>query len=642
MHASAWHYTLAPMGNSPARSAVDVGSVIADTYTIEALIGRGGMGAVFLASHRRLPGKKVAIKILHAELTDDEVVARFRREAMIASQLNHPNIVDVTDFNVTPDGTPYLILEYLHGESLGARIKLGPMPLEQVMSIIRQVGSAVAAANREGIVHRDLKPHNIFLVPKEVDGRLIEIAKVLDFGISKIRGSQTVKTQESTLLGTPQYMAPEQATGQHAIVDERTDVFALGAIVYEMLSGEPAFSGANIPEVVFKVVYEEPTPLASRVPGLPPAITAAVVRAMAKDRDARFPSVGAFVEALTGQPLLQLRAGSLAPPEVGFAAGSRHRSTGHDAFAQTMGSVDQSSSAAAAFPIGTVNPDGQTVDIPPPRDNVPTVAALPQKRPQAQPQRQPQPQPQPQAQPQPQPRRRTALIAGLALACAAAAATVVVTRLMRSPAEPSQPPVAQGGPGSGSGSGSAAVTDASIAAPPQVAIAPPIVPPVAPPVSPASTPDAGLPPPPPPDAGPPPPRRDAGTPRRDAGTPRHDAAVPTVPTVPAVAVPTVRPPPPDPKGGSEDEAVTKNLGDAESALSSGQYDRAERFANSVISSPDASARQRARAHLVRGTVKCTQQHDQEGAIIDFRNLGGFSALQTRLIATCKRAGIELQ
>src|SRR5262249_614404 len=144
---------------------------------------------------------KVAIKLLHAELQDDEIVARFRREALIASQLNHPNIVDVTDFNVTPDGTPYLVLEYLQGESLAQRLKLGPLPLDQVLSIIRQVGSAVAAANREGIVHRDLKPQNIFLVPKEVDGRVIEIAKVLDFGISKIRGSQTVKTQESTLLG---------------------------------------------------------------------------------------------------------------------------------------------------------------------------------------------------------------------------------------------------------------------------------------------------------------------------------------------------------------------------------------------------------------------------------------------------------
>ncbi|HEU4613662.1 MAG TPA: serine/threonine-protein kinase, partial [Kofleriaceae bacterium] len=267
------------MQNSPARSGIDVGSVIADTYTIEALIGRGGMGAVFMASHKRLPGKQVAIKVLHAEMSGEEVLARFKREAEIASRLGHPNIVQVHDFNLMPDGTPYLVLEYLHGESLAQRLKQGPLSLEHAMSIVRQVGSALAAAHREGIVHRDLKPQNIFLVPTEVDGRIVEIAKVLDFGISKIRGSTTVKTQDSALLGTPQYMAPEQATGQHSSVDERTDVFALGAIVYEMLSGQPAFSGETIPEVVFKVVYEQPVPLAERVPGLPPAVTAAVQRA---------------------------------------------------------------------------------------------------------------------------------------------------------------------------------------------------------------------------------------------------------------------------------------------------------------------------------------------------------------------------
>src|SRR5690606_32082309 len=149
------------MQHSPARSSIDVGSVIADTYWIEALIGRGGMGAVFLASHARLPGKKVAIKLLHAEMHDPEVLARFRREAEIASRLGHPNIVAVHDFNVTPDGTPYLVLEYLHGETLAQRLAPGPLPLEQVLSIVRQVGSALAAAHREGIVHRDLKPQNI-------------------------------------------------------------------------------------------------------------------------------------------------------------------------------------------------------------------------------------------------------------------------------------------------------------------------------------------------------------------------------------------------------------------------------------------------------------------------------------------------
>ncbi len=325
------------MANSPARSVIDVGSVIADTYKIEALIGRGGMGAVFVASHARLPGKKVAIKLLHTEIHDGDVMARFRREAEIASRLGHPNIVAVHDFNIMPDGTPYLVLEYLEGQTLAQKIKDGPIPLDQVLSIVRQIGSALAAAHREGIVHRDLKPQNIFLIPTDVDGRIMEVAKVLDFGISKIVGSQTVKTLEHTLLGTPQYMAPEQATGQHDSVDQRTDVFALGAIVYEMLNGHPAFSGASIPEVVFKVVYEQPAPMSATVPT---TIADAVKQAMSKPADDRYPSVNGFVEALTGMPLTNLRPSMSQMPEVvGFATGSK-RVSNQDALANTMGSGD--------------------------------------------------------------------------------------------------------------------------------------------------------------------------------------------------------------------------------------------------------------------------------------------------------------
>ena len=323
------------MQNSPARSTLDVGAVVAGTYEIEALIGRGGMGAVFLASHLRLPNKKVAIKVLHPEMTDDELVARFKREAEIASRLGHPNIVEVHDVNELPDGTPYIVMEYLEGETLARRLKNGPLSLDATLSIVRQIGSALAVAHREGIVHRDLKPQNVFLVPTELEGHTGEIAKVLDFGISKIRGSQTVVTQEAALLGTPQYMAPEQAKGEHALVDERTDVFALGAIVYEMLGGKPAFAGGSIPEVVFKVVYEEPAPLDV---GAPATIVAAIARAMAKPADARFATVGAFAEALTGEPLALPRAsGGHAVIDAGSPS-SRARSTGAEAFAQTVGS----------------------------------------------------------------------------------------------------------------------------------------------------------------------------------------------------------------------------------------------------------------------------------------------------------------
>ena len=286
------------MPNSPARSTLEVGSVIADTYTLEQLIGRGGMGAVFLASHVRLPGKQVAIKVLHASATDAESIARFRHEAEIASRLNHPNIVQVHDYNTLPDGTPYLVLEYLIGETLAARLARGPIALEHALSIMREVGSALAAAHRNGVIHRDLKPQNIFLVRTEIDGRTVEVAKVLDFGISKMRSSQTVKTQEAALLGTPQYMSPEQAIGQHTKVDERTDVFALGSILYEMLAGHPAFSGGSIPEVVFKVVYEQPLPIADEAPTLPRAVTSAIETGDVEDggrsvRDGRWVRRGA-------------------------------------------------------------------------------------------------------------------------------------------------------------------------------------------------------------------------------------------------------------------------------------------------------------------------------------------------------------
>jgi serine/threonine protein kinase len=288
-------------------NALAVGSIVGDTYQVSRLLGRGGMGSVWEANHLRLPGKRVAIKVLHSDVaTDQEALARFRREAEIASRLGHPNIVEVHDFNTLPGGQPYLVLELLVGESLDARIRRGPMPAEQAIRIAAQIAAGLSAAHRAEVVHRDLKPQNVFLVARddEVGGELV---KVLDFGISKIRGSQTVKTQDSTILGTPQYMAPEQATGNHASVDQRTDVFALGAIVFEMLTGGPAFNGQNIPEVVFKVVYQPAPPLAPLAPEAPPRVVRAVERALAKNQDERFPDVASFVEEMAGATISTLR-----------------------------------------------------------------------------------------------------------------------------------------------------------------------------------------------------------------------------------------------------------------------------------------------------------------------------------------------
>ncbi len=290
------------------RDVLDVGAVLGETYRIQALIGRGGMGAVWAAEHLRLPGKHVAVKVLlDAAAGGEEMLQRFRREAEIASRLGHPNIVEVLDFNTLPTGQPYIVLEFLQGETLAARLASGRLQLEEALAITRQIGSALQAAHRAGVVHRDLKPDNVFLCTPEED--VPTRVKVLDFGISKIRGSQSLRTQDAILMGTPQYMSPEQATGRNTTVDARTDVFAVGAIVYEMLGGQPAFAGGSLAEVVYRVVHGEPTPLRELAPALPDNVLSAVERALQKDPAARPQDIGAFILELTGRPLHSFHTG---------------------------------------------------------------------------------------------------------------------------------------------------------------------------------------------------------------------------------------------------------------------------------------------------------------------------------------------
>jgi serine/threonine-protein kinase len=652
------------MANSPARATVDVGSVIAETYTIEALLGRGGMGAVFLASHKRLAGKHVAIKILHTEIEDVEVVARFKREAEIAARLNHPNIVGVIDYNVAPDGMPYLVLDYLEGETLAQRIARGPMALDQVMSIVRQVGSALAAAHRAGIVHRDLKPQNVFLVPTEVDGREVEIAKVLDFGISKIRGSQTVKTQDSTLLGTPQYMAPEQAMGQHANIDERTDVFALGAIVYEMLCGQPAFSGSSIPEVVFKVVYETSPPLGPLAPSASPAIVAAVARAMAKPSDDRFPTVTAFVEAVTGQPLTVTRGQAPVPAAADSPSAARRVATG-EAFAHTMGSGDFGGSPvnpmlATMAPLDTGSASaapgllqdasrtagGAAPGLPQDPARRPVVAAAPtidlHTGPGAKP---------------PRPRRRSAgMVAAIALAGAAVAAGAVYVAMRgRAPSsaevrvginDPVRP--ATGAPGSDK-TAEPKTADPKAADPkaadpkaadPKAADPKAADPKAADPK--AADPKAADPKAADPKAGDP----KAADPKAadpKAGDPKAARKLEPKPELRAHGKPDPKLAAPhaagQPESASEGDSDARDrLKEAGAALDQHDYDLAERLANSVINSP-AGPKQRATARLIHGSVQCIARNDQEAAQIDLRNLEAFHALKLRLLNVCRSHGV---
>jgi serine/threonine-protein kinase len=285
-------------------SPIVVGSIVADTYRITSQLGVGGMGSVFSAEHLRLPGKRVAIKVLHNALASGEILLRFRREAEIASRIGHPNIVEVLDFNTLPGGEPFLVMELLSGESLAARLRRGRLAERTALDIARQIGSALDAAHRMDVVHRDLKPDNIFLCPRDVDGELRDHVKVLDFGISKIRNSATVLTADAAIMGTPYYMSPEQASGKNQDIDGRTDIFALGAIVFEMLTGATAFPGESVPAVIFQVVFQPHPALLTLAPSVSPKVVAAVDRALAKNPAERFATMAAFVEALTGRPLM--------------------------------------------------------------------------------------------------------------------------------------------------------------------------------------------------------------------------------------------------------------------------------------------------------------------------------------------------
>jgi len=279
------------------QAALAPGTLLGATYRVQRLIGRGGMGEVYEAAHSRLSGR-YAIKVLSAAAGEAEhILLRFRREAEVTSGLRHPNIVNVIDYNTTSDGRPYLVMEYLDGRELTAEIqRSAPMPVARVLDLVGQIASALTAAHTHNIVHRDLKPQNLFLVP--VAGEEREIVKVVDFGISKVREATTQLTEDTAIMGTPQYMAPEQAQGRLTEIDQRTDQFALAAIAYEMLTGRSAFRGGTVPALLYQVVHEQPEPLRAFNPEVTPALEAVIFRALAKRRDDRFPSVRDFATEL--------------------------------------------------------------------------------------------------------------------------------------------------------------------------------------------------------------------------------------------------------------------------------------------------------------------------------------------------------
>jgi serine/threonine protein kinase len=286
----------ATVNGTDVRASDLVGTTLEGAYRITRPIGQGGMSAVYEAVQLRL-NKRIAVKVMARELAlNEEALARFHREAEITSHLGHPHLVSVMDFGMAPTGQPYLVMEYLEGTDLAHRIHdIGRLPIAAAVHITKQVASALAAAHEQGVVHRDLKPANVFLValPGEPD-----FVKILDFGISKVRAARTQLTQASTIIGTPDYMSPEQATGLLDEIDHRTDQWALACMVWEMLSGRPPFAGDDVSAVFYQVIHLDPQPLGKRAPDLPPAVEAVLRRALSKSMTDRYSSMRDFAQAL--------------------------------------------------------------------------------------------------------------------------------------------------------------------------------------------------------------------------------------------------------------------------------------------------------------------------------------------------------
>lgn len=276
-----------------------VGQTLAEKYLIEQLIKRGGMGAVYRGKHV-LMDKTVAIKVLRPSLAgDDAIVARFSREAKAASRISHPHAVSVTDFGEAENGVVFLVMEYLDGRTLKDIIRNeGPMPMDRAAEITRQVSGALDAAHQQGVVHRDLKSDNIML--SQTNGG--DWAKVLDFGIAKIQQLEGVRDHDITapnlVIGTPQYMSPEQCS-QTSPIDARSDLYSLGIIIYEMLSGKVPFTGESPTVIMMKQVQDPPPSILDARPDLPVSVDKLIKRALAKQPGDRFQTAGELSQALT-------------------------------------------------------------------------------------------------------------------------------------------------------------------------------------------------------------------------------------------------------------------------------------------------------------------------------------------------------
>ncbi len=291
---------MAEAEESEQRSSLDglVGSVVAEKYRIDRLIGRGGMGAVFQATNLTI-GKRVALKFLDRDATRDrDAFERFQREARAASVVESAHIVQLFDSGTAEDGRPFLVMELLAGEDLRSRLKREQkLPVELAVGVLKQILRALVRAHAAGIVHRDLKPDNVFLCERD-DGALF--VKIVDFGISKLTAASTVDTltRRGTVLGTAYYMSPEQAQA-FSDVDGRTDLFSAGAILFESLSGRPPHTGPTYESVLVAICTKDAPDLRELEPAVPEELAQIVARALSREREQRFQRAEEFLAALT-------------------------------------------------------------------------------------------------------------------------------------------------------------------------------------------------------------------------------------------------------------------------------------------------------------------------------------------------------
>jgi serine/threonine-protein kinase len=276
-----------------------IGLVLSERYRIVRKVGEGGMGAVYQAEHALIE-KRLALKVLFPELTRrTDLVARFLQEAKSASRIGHENVIDISDFGQSPEGLVYIAMEYLDGQDLGYVMKdSGPLPWARARPILMQIAKALRAAHEHGIIHRDMKPENVFLIQR--DGRP-DFVKVLDFGIAKSvneTGDGPRLTQAGMIFGTPEYMSPEQAQGQTP--DHRVDVYALGCVMYHLLTGKVPFVADNFMGILTKHMLEPVTPLRERAPeqAIPAEVEAVCLRALEKQREKRWQDMDQFYRAL--------------------------------------------------------------------------------------------------------------------------------------------------------------------------------------------------------------------------------------------------------------------------------------------------------------------------------------------------------